>query len=223
MRFLVCLLVLLWIGSFGVSGYAQDRIPLPSPRLESDTSIEEALLRRRSHRSFASLPLSLQEVAQLLWAAQGVTDKASGFRTAPSAGALYPLKVYLVAGQVEGLAPGVYGYLPEEHALYRVLSGDRREELFRVALFQEWIREAPGILVFTALYERTTRKYGERGIRYVHMEAGHAAQNVYLQAEALNLGTVVVGAFEDKGVQRVLGLSEKEAPLYLMPVGRKGD
>ncbi len=221
MRFLVFLLVFLCVGGWSISGYAQNVIPLPAPRLRSDTSVEEALLRRRSHRSFASSPLSLQEVAQLLWAAQGITEKSLGFRTAPSAGALYPLEVYLVAGQVEGLSPGVYRYLPKEHALSEVLLGDRREELFRVALFQRWVREAPAVLVFTASYERTTRKYGERGIRYVHMEAGHAAQNVYLQAEALGLGTVAVGAFEDRGIQKVLGLPENEQPVYLMPVGRR--
>lgn len=220
MRFLVFFVLFLFVGCSGALGYAQRRISLPPPRLKSDVSVEEALLYRRSHRSFAPSPLSLQEVAQLLWAAQGVTDKASGFRTAPSAGALYPLEVYFVAGQVEGLLPGVYRYLPEEHALCEVLQGDRREELFRVALLQRWVKEAPGVLVFTAIYERTTRKYGERGIRYVHMEAGHAAQNVYLQAEALGLGTVVVGAFEDSGVQKVLGLPGNERPLYLMPVGK---
>lgn len=224
MRFLVFFALFLFVGCSGALGCAQRRISLPPPRLKSDISVEEALLHRRSHRSFASSPLSLQEVAQLLWAAQGVTDKAFGFRTAPSAGALYPLEVYFVAGQVEGLPPGVYRYLPEEHVLCEVLQGDRREELFRVALLQRWVKEAPGVLVFTAIYERTTRKYGERGIRYVHMEAGHAAQNVYLQAEALGLGTVVVGAFEDGGVQRVLGLPVNEQPLYLMPVGRvKGE
>ncbi|MEN3183389.1 MAG: SagB/ThcOx family dehydrogenase [Atribacterota bacterium] len=220
MRFLVFFALFLFVGCSGALGYAQRRIPLPPPRLESEVSVEEALLQRRSHRSFTPSPLSLQEIAQLLWAAQGVTDKASGFRTAPSAGALYPLEVYFVAGQVEDLSPGVYRYLPEEHALCEVLLGDRREELFRAALFQKWVKEAPGVLVFTAIYERTTRKYGERGIRYVHMEVGHAAQNVYLQAEALGLGTVVVGAFEDSGVQKALGLPVNERPLYLMPVGR---
>ncbi|MEN3202715.1 MAG: SagB/ThcOx family dehydrogenase [Atribacterota bacterium] len=221
MAFLVFFMVFLLVGCSNAFGYTQRRIPLPPPRLQSEVSVEEALFKRRSCRSFTPSPLSLQEAGQLLWAAQGVTDRASGFRTAPSAGALYPLELYLVAGQVEGLSPGVYRYLPEEHALYEVLSGDRREELFRVALFQQWIREAPVVLVLTAIYERTTRKYGERGIRYVHMEAGHAAQNVYLQAEALGLGAVVVGAFEDSGVQRILELPANERPLYLMPVGRR--
>lgn len=220
MRLLVLLLLFLGMGGWSTWGYAQEKIALPAPRSDSDTSVEEALLRRRSHRSFARSPLSLQEVAQLLWAAQGITDKAQGFRTAPSAGALYPLEVYLVVGEVEGLFPGVYRYLPEEHALVMTLNEDRREELYKVSLFQGWIRAAPVVLVFTAVYERTTRKYGERGIRYVYMEAGHAAQNVYLQAEALNLGTVVVGAFQDDGVKNALLLPKNEHPLYLMPVGR---
>lgn len=222
MRLFVILLGLFLGGCWGTLAHAQDTIPLPPPRDTGPVSVEEALAKRRSCRSFAPLPLSLEEVAQLLWAAQGITDHSSGFRTAPSAGALYPLEVYLVVGNVTGLAPGVYRYLPERHALSRTLSDDRREALFRAALFQRWVQEAPAVLVFAAVYERTTRKYGERGIRYVHMEVGHAAQNVYLQAEALGLGTVAVGAFEDRSVQNALQLPEKEHPLYLMPVGKRG-
>jgi len=221
MKFILFLVmvVFLWGGQRIVS-YAEERIPLPTPRFDSDTSVEEALVQRRSRRSFAPLPLSLEEVAQILWAACGVTDQSRGFRTAPSAGALYPLEVYLVVGSVESLSPGVYRYLPEAHALVKVFEGDKRRELFEVGLFQRSILEAPAVLVFTAVYERTTRKYGERGIRYVHMEVGHAAQNVYLQAETLRLGTVVIGAFQDEGVRKALRLPSGEHPLYLMPVGK---
>lgn len=194
-------------------------INLPQPRLKSDASLEETLLNRRSVREYAPAPLTLDEVAQLLWAAQGLTAKWGG-RTAPSAGALYPLEVYLVAGNVTGLAAGVYRYAPEQHQLVLIRSGDTRHELAEAALAQDWIQEGAVSIVITAVYERTTRKYGERGIRYIYMEAGHAAQNVCLQAVALNLGTVVVGAFHDEDVRNILGIPQNETPLYIMPVGR---
>ncbi|HID91006.1 TPA: SagB/ThcOx family dehydrogenase, partial [Candidatus Bathyarchaeota archaeon] len=145
-------------------------IRLPTPRYESDVSIEEALLRRRSVRSYRDEPMTLQEVSQLLWAAQGITDPR-GFRTAPSAGALYPLVLYVVVGNVEGLEKGVYRYGPHKHGIVKVLDGDRRAELAGAALGQEWVKNGAIDLVITAVYERTTRKYGDRGIRYVHMEA----------------------------------------------------
>jgi SagB-type dehydrogenase family enzyme len=196
------------------------RISLPEIQRKGRISVEEAIFRRRSVRSFRDEALTLQELSQLCFAAQGITDEDYGFRTAPSAGALYPLKLYVVVGKVEGLTPGVYLYHPERHELTKAKEGDQRPALFRVALQQNSVREAPVVLVFTAIYERTTRKYGERGIRYVHMEIGHAAQNVYLQAESLDLGTVAIGAFLDNGVAEVLGLLKNEAPLYLMPVGK---
>jgi SagB-type dehydrogenase family enzyme len=159
------------------------------------------------------------EVSQLLWAAQGVT--ASRFRTTPSAGALYPLEVYLVAGDVDELEVGVYRYDSQIHGLKKVVTGDVRKSLANAAYWQEWVGNGAITLVFTGIYERTTGKYGPRGQRYVHMEAGHAAQNVFLQAEALGLGTVIVGAFMDSRVTSVLQLSEDEHPLSIMPVGRK--
>jgi len=195
-------------------------IGLPQPRYRGDVSLEEALLQRRSVREYTGEPLTLEEISQLLWAAQGITDPR-GFRTAPSAGGLYPLEVYLVAGEVAGLEAGVYKYRPQEHSLIWVVVGDRRENLCTAALGQVWVREAAADIVILAVYERTTVKYGDRGIRYVHLEAGHAAQNVCLQATALGLGTVTVGAFYDDEVQAVLGAPKNEKPLYVMPVGRK--
>lgn len=195
-------------------------IELPPPRSDSETSVEEALFKRRSVRDYQPISLTLAEVSQLLWAAQGISEKRQGLRTAPSAGALYPLEIYLVSGKVEGLPAGVYHYQPEEHQLLKITEGDKREALCRAALYQKQIKEGAIVIVFSAIYERTTAKYGERGIRYVHMEAGHAAQNVYLQAVSLNLHTVAVGAFHDKEVKKVLGLEEKEHPLYLLPVGK---
>lgn len=198
-------------------------VPLPDPVYESKLgmSLERAILERRSVRDYTGDPLTLEEVGQLLWAAQGITEPERGFRTAPSAGATYPLEVYLIAGQVEGLSPGVYHYRPHTHDLERVAEGDRRQELFTAALQQTPVRDAAVNLVFSAVYQRTTQRYGERGIKYVHMEVGHAAQNVYLQAVSLGLGAVVIGAFDDEGVRRALNLPLEESPLYIMPVGRR--
>ena len=195
-------------------------IELPKPRYDSDVSVEESLLQRRSIRSYTGEPLSLQEVSQLLWAAQGVTDPR-GFRTVPSAGALYPLEVYVVAGDVQDLPPGVYKYDTDEHQLIRIMDGDKRIELADAALAQDAVREGAIVFVFTAVYERTTGKYGDRGIRYVHIETGHAAQNLCLQATAMDLGAVTIGAFYDEEVSKLLNLPEDEQPLYIIPVGRK--
>jgi SagB-type dehydrogenase family enzyme len=193
-------------------------VDLPSPKLSGDISVEEAISKRRSVRSYAERSLTLEQVSRLLWSAQGITDKR-GFRAAPSAGALYPLELFVVAGGVRGLEPGVYRYHPEEHRLSLRKKGDVRRELG--AFGQGWVAEAPAVIVFAGVYERTTGKYGERGVRYVHMEVGYAGENLFLQAEALGLGTVVVGAFHDNQVKKVLSLDEKEEPLAIMPVGYK--
>jgi len=195
-------------------------IKLPQPVLEGKVSLERTLLQRRSTRQYANTPMSLSDVSQLLWAAQGATG-AGGKRTAPSAGALYPLDVYVVAGNVTGLPAAIYAYEPNKHELRMIAEGDARTELSKAARGQASAKDAPAVLVISAVYERTTAKYGERGIRYVHMEAGHAAQNVYLQAAARNLGTVVMGAFDDDGVRRVMRMKDHGQPLYLMPVGNK--
>lgn len=197
------------------------RLKLPEPRYASVTSVEEALAQRRSIRAYTGEKLTIDEVSQLLWAAQGITAPWGG-RTAPSAGALYPLELYVVIGDVEGIDTGVYRYRPEEHELEKVWDGDLRAALADAALGQNCIRDAAIDIVFTAVYERTTGKYRERGVRYVQMEAGHVAQNVYLQAVALDLGTVTIGAFTDSDVKRIMNLQEQEDPLYIMPVGRKG-
>lgn len=197
----------------------EDKIELPEPNHDSNTSLEQTLLHRRSVREYALEPLTLAEVSQLLWAAQGITSPG-GKRTAPSAGALYPLEVYLLAGEVEGLSQGTYRYLPGEHALTRTVQADRRSALSQAALDQEAVAQAPAVIIISGVYERTTVKYGDRGIRYVHMEVGSAAQNVYLQAVSMDLGTVFIGAFHDEEVTRVLSLPAEERPLCIMPVGR---
>lgn len=201
-----------------------ERINLPTPQKSGGRSIEEVLAARRSVREYADMPLTprrpLADLSQLLWAAQGVTDEPRGFRTAPSAGALYPLEVYVAVGEVTDLPAGVYRYLPAEHQLERIVEGDVRRDLSGAALNQSAVEDAAAVIAIAGVYERTTGKYGERGVRYVYMEAGHAAQNIYLQAASLGLGTVTIGAFHDDEVKRVLGMNEDERPFYLMPVGR---
>ena len=192
---------------------------LPEPKLEGSMTVEEALLRRRSVREYQSGELTLAEISQLLWAAQGITDPR-GLRTAPSAGALFPLEISLIVGDVSGLAKGIYRYQPEENALRFISESDPRASLVKVAWRQDYIKDGAALLVISGIYQRTTKKYGQRGIRYVHMEAGHAAQNVFLQATALGLATVVIGAFDDESVKKILNFSNKEQPLYLMPVGK---
>lgn len=169
-------------------------IVLPPPVLDSQISVEQAMQTRRSVRTYSLEPLVLSEVSQLLWAAQGLTNPV-GLRTVPSAGALYPLEIYVVAGNVTDLPAGIYQYQYQDHSLLLTSTGDKREDLFEASLHQSAVRDAALVLVISAVYERTTVKYGERGVRYVHMEVGHAAQNIYLQAESLELGTVLVGAF----------------------------
>jgi SagB-type dehydrogenase family enzyme len=193
---------------------------LPAPRLESPVSLEKALHDRRSLREFSQDPLMLDQVSQLLWSAQGITHP-DGFRAAPSAGALYPLEVYLVAGNVRNLSAGLYHYRPATHDLERSAGGDFREALSQSALGQESVRGAAAVLVLTAVYERTTGKYGERGERYVNFEIGHAAQNILLQAVALGLGGVPVGSFDDASVQQLLSLPHEEHPRYLIPIGNR--
>jgi len=197
-------------------------IQLPAPRQDSPVSIEKALLKRKSVRHYTDESLFLTEVSQLLWAAQGITVRPDGRkgRTAPSAGALYPLEIYLTVRKVDGLEPGVYRFIQEEHKLEKVLAGDIHTELSAAALGQPWVAQAPINIVIGAVYERTTKKYGDRGIRYVHMEVGHVGQNISLQVISLNLGTVVVGAFDDKRVKEIINMAKDVVPLYIMPVGR---
>jgi len=195
-------------------------IQLPRPGREGQTAVEQVIQSRRSVRAYRDEALSIGEVAGLLWAAQG-TSSPEGLRTAPSAGSSYPLEVYLVAGSISGLEAGIYHYEPEAHNLSLVKPGDFRWELCRLAMGQSWVEEAPASLVITAQYERTTAIYGERGIRYVHMEAGHAAQNVCLQAEAAGFGSVVIGAFRDIQLAELLGLIKGESPLYIITTGFK--
>lgn len=196
-------------------------VKLPPPKTKGKISVEEAIAKRRSRRAFHDELLPLSVLSQILWAAQGITEPATGFRAAPSAGATYPLEVYAVVGKVEGLEPGVYHYIPPLHTLEGKVSGDLRADLARACLYQMWIAQAPFSVVIAAVYERTTSRYGKRGVRYVNMEVGHVGQNIYLQAEALGLGTCAVGAFVDGEIARLLRLPADQEPLYVMPVGRE--
>ena len=196
-------------------------IPLPEPALESDTSIEEALLQRRSVSEYAAGALTLQQVGQLLWAAQGINGPG-GKRTAPSAGAIYPLEIYVVAGNLEGVTPGVYKYKPDSHVLVKIVDGDRRESLVSACNGQKKVGRGAIDIVITGVYEKTKQRYGNRSTRYVQLEAGHAAQNICLQAVSLKLGTITVGDFDDSAVRQILNASKDETPLYVMPIGRIG-
>ena len=195
-----------------------DLIPLPEVRRDGEVSVERALATRRSLRSYSQEGLSLEEVGQVLWSAQGATDRG---RTAPSAGALYPIELYLVAGDVDELEPAVYRYHPAAHAVEPVVAGDLRARLREAALGQAWVGSPPAVLVVAGAVERTAAKYGSRAERYVLIEAGAVAENVYLQCESLGLATVLVGAFTDEAVNGVLALPEGEEAYVLMPLAHR--
>jgi len=199
----------------------ENGVALPAPAIE-EGSVAEALNYRLSVRNFSDQPLDQDQAAALLWAAVGmkVDGQTGPTRTIPSAGGTYPLELYLLAGNVEGIEPGVYRYDYENHALQPMLLEDRRELLAEAALDQGFIAEAPVVLVLTAHYERTTGRYGDRGIRYVLIDAGHASQSISLQAVELGLGSVVIGAFEDQKVAEILAVEGE--PLLILPVGVPG-
>ncbi|MCL2286922.1 MAG: SagB/ThcOx family dehydrogenase [Firmicutes bacterium] len=198
---------------------------LPPYSTDGEMSVEMALATRRSRRNFQDRAITTEQLSQILWAAYGITYPLpqarlrGGLRTTPSAGATFPLEIYVAVGNVEGIEPGVYRYIPESHTLVQVLSGDVRDDVGEAAVGQTWAAAAPILLFYSAVFSRTTDFYGERGVRYVYMEVGHSAQNVHLQAEALGLGTVVIAAFFDDRMAEIFNLPEDEVPLYFMPVG----
>ena len=202
-------------------------IELPEPQMDGTVSVEKALNNRRSHRQFRDKEISVENLSQILWAAYGITlpndDYAflrGGFRTAPSAGGLYPLDIYVVIGKVKGVESGVYKYFAKGHKISKFINEDIRAELCAAALGQKMVAEAPVSIIYTAIFSRTTNKYGTRGSeRYVCMDLGHSAENVYLQVETLGLGTCAIGAFIDDEVAKILRLPNEEEPLYIMPIG----
>ena len=203
---------------------------LPAPKIAGNVSVEQALAGRRSRRNFRNRALSAEQLSQILWAAYGITQPSSdaslrgGRRTVPSAGALFPLEIYVVIGNVTGIKPGVYKYISEKHKIVRIIDRDVRAELAATAMRQNMVRTAPVTVVHAAAFERVVNRYGARGReRYVFMEIGHSSQNIYLQAKALGLGTVAVGAFDDEILATLLGLPANQKPFYLMPIGYYGN
>lgn len=195
------------------------RVRLTVPSRNGGVALERCIRQRRSVRSFRDEALTEQDLGRLLWAAQGVTS-SDGRRTVPSAGALYPLELYAICGNVSALAAGVYRYTAEHHELLLVAQGHQREKLAVAAYGQEWIATAPAVICMAAVFARTTLKYGDRGRGYVYIEAGHAAENLMLTAVALGLATTMVGAFSDDEVKHLVRLAANEAPLCLIPVGK---
>lgn len=185
-------------------------VELPVPEY-TNKSIEECILARRSIRQFQDKDIPLSSISLLVWAAQGITAKR-GFRAAPSAGATYPLEIFLAKRD------GLFRYIPQHHALKKEKTGDMRSEIAECALNQMFIADAGIVFVITGIFERTTRRYGERGVQYVHNEVGHCAQNIHLAAVALGLGSVPIGAFNDGELKQLLELDD-ERPLYIVPVG----
>ncbi len=201
---------------------AAELLKLPPPAYKGAMSVEEALKARRTVREFAARPLDLKQVSQLLWGTDGVSDDR-GLRTAASAGATYPLEIYLVVGErgVADLPAGVYRYRVQEHALEPGLKGDLRQAVVRLSLHQTWMAQAPVMVVIAAEFRRCTNRYGQRGVMYTHMEAGHVGTNLFLQAEALGLGAGIVGAFDEQGLGQALQFPKEHVPLLVMPVGFK--
>ena len=197
---------------------------LPAPMIDGDTSVEKAIKQRRTIRSFVDKPLTIDQLSQILWAAQGITDDGGLKRSAPSGGALYPIDVYAVVGKngVQGLPQAVYRYDPSHHSIRKIGDTDVRKDVAVAALRQMWVATAPLILVLTAEYSRITVKYGNRGRRYAMIEVGHIGQNIFLQCEALGLAAGIVGAFYDEEVAKAMKAKNHHEPLIIMPIGWKG-
>ena len=193
-------------------------VKLPKVDYTGSMTLEKAMAQRRSRRNFSDEAITLEQLGQLCWAAQGKTTpatlgKAGRLKTVPSAGATYPLELFVATSE------GLFHYLPDGHSIEELTAKDIRGELAAAAWGQDFIKQAAATYILAAEFARTTGRYRERGIRYVYMEAGHAAQNILLEAEALGLGSVVVGAFDDGAAKKVLGLAEKFEPIYMVVVG----
>jgi SagB-type dehydrogenase family enzyme len=201
------------------------RFPIQPPILTEGKSIWEVMERRRSIRAFSSQPMTYGDLSQLIRATQGITSRGSGFsfRTAPSAGALYPIETYVVVNRVEGIPSGLYHYAVERGEIVQLKEGRLGPDLRRAGLGQEMLEEAACVFVWTAMIERSKWKYRERAFRYIYMDAGHIGQNLYLAAGAMGLGCCTVGAFYDEEVDRLIGVDGKEeVSVYMGAVGRIG-
>ena len=216
-----CLRSLSWAVTEKKSAYRGEAMRLPSPEVVGEVSLEEVIKSRRTVRSFRSEELDLKQLSQIFWAAQGVTADRGSMRAAPSAGALYPMDVYAVTGEggVSGIEAGVYHYDFKRHRITPASGGDVRHLVARAALSQNWMARAPVCLVITAEYGRINTKYGNRGVRYAMIEAGHIGQNIFLQVESLGLKAGIVGAFDDRRLNQILNIPLSHEPLLVMPVG----
>lgn len=213
-KLLIAALIVELLGGLAVSAdKANKTIKLPEPKILGKMSVEESIFRRRSERSFLPNELTLEQISQLLWAAQGITDKSWGFRAAPSAGSLFPLTIYVVKKD------GVFKYIPDGHKLIQTSTDDVRPSLVRASLGQSFIGEAPVVIIIAGNFRIVEAKYGQRSYRYLNMEIGHAAENIQLQAVALGLVSVPVGAFWDDVVAKTLDLPDTQDPFYILPVG----
>ncbi|UCG82432.1 MAG: SagB/ThcOx family dehydrogenase [Dehalococcoidia bacterium] len=200
---------------------AMIKIPLSRDLDIEGVALEKAIASRRSERRFSGKKMSVVELSHILYYTCGITDRRDGLRAAPSAGATYPIEVYPVISNVEDLTIGVYHYAVADHQLEVVKEGDFRRDMVRAAVGQSFLREANAVLVLSAIFYRTQRRYGERGNRYILIEAGHIAQNACLIACSMGLGSCVVGAFDDTAFNRLVGADGKnESVLYLVAVGR---
>lgn len=188
------------------------------PEPIKDTPLSQLLLRRKSIRRYKSDALSLSDLSRILWSTYGLIDKRR--RVVPSAGATYPIEIYVFVKNVVGLKQGIYRYDEFRNALIQLKEGDFSRELAKACLDQSWVREAPINIVIVAKYEKTTSWYGERGFRYIHYEAGHIGQNIYLASTELGLGTVAIGAFIDEGIAELLGVGKEYIILYVFPIGK---
>jgi len=200
-------------------------IELPTKRLNEQISLAKTLEKRSSCRYFNEESLTLQDLSNILWAAQGITDKRYSLRrTVPSAGAVYPIEMYISIRKegVHELDKGIYRYISETHSLEKVSESDITEDLSNACYNQEFITKASFNILLASNNQRTRELYNERGDRYVMMEAGSITQNIYLEAVESNLGTVFIGAFDDALIKSLFGI-EKLMPLAIMPVGMPSD
>lgn len=219
----ILMILVLWL-IFGCSfAKLSDDLSLPEPRKSGPVSVEEAIAKRRTVRDFAQKAVTAEQLSTLCWAAQGITDPRGFKRAAPSAGALYPIFVYVAVGEgmVEGVPAGVYKYIPKGHQLQKVAEGDKRLAISRASLEQTWMSRASINFIISADYGVITPKYRQRGIQYANFEAGHVAENIMLEAVALGLAAGIVGAFSDEAVAKQAGINESEIPMLVLPVGHE--
>lgn len=200
-------------------------VNLPQIEIARNMSVDQAIQNRRSVRRFSATPLTLKDVSQLLWAAQGITDFERNFRTTPSAGGVFPMEIYLVAGDdgVQELDAGIYHYNPFNHTLEMIVRGDMRYNLSQAAHQQKWVNDAPISLIITGNYLKMQDRYSDKNLstRFVDMEAGHIGENIYLEAVSRGLGTVAIGSFYDDQMINLLKLPANETPIYIYPIGKK--